>query len=80
MTPSDRIVVAYMGKFTGIRVFDLEGKLITEFGSKGQGNGQFNEPAGVAVDRSSNIFVADKGNHRIQVFKLAEKKPDKPKN
>jgi DNA-binding beta-propeller fold protein YncE len=76
VTSSDHVVVAHMGKFSGVRVFDLEGTLLTEFGSKGQGNGQFNEPAGVAVDRSGSIFVADKGNHRVQVFKLVEKKSE----
>ncbi len=67
--PSDRVIVSYMGKFTGIRVFDLDGTLLAEFGSKGEGNGQFNEPAGVAVDGAGNIFVADKGNNRVQVLK-----------
>ncbi len=28
----------------------------------------FNTPAGVAVDSSGNVYVADKGNHRIQKF------------
>ena len=37
------------------------------FGSNGEGNGQFNAPTGVAVDRNGNILVADWGNSRIQV-------------
>ncbi|RIK41937.1 MAG: hypothetical protein DCC55_10415 [Chloroflexi bacterium] len=32
------------------------------------GDGQFNEPWGVAVDQSGNIYVADTWNGRIQVF------------
>lgn len=74
VTSSDQIVVAHMGKSTGIRIFNLEGKVLTEFGSKGTGNGEFEEPAGVAVDRKGYIVVADKGNHRIQIFKPVEKK------
>ncbi len=38
------------------------------FGSTGNGNGQFSQPAGVAVDASGRIYVADQQNHRIQIF------------
>ena len=38
------------------------------FGSKGNGNGQFNNPRGVATDLNGNIIVSDKNNHRIQIF------------
>ena len=34
----------------------------------GTGDGQFNYPAGVALDTSGNIYVADTSNDRIQVF------------
>ncbi|CAH1243911.1 TRIM3 [Branchiostoma lanceolatum] len=44
-------------------------KTIT-FGGKGSGNGQFNNPSGVAVSSKGEIFVADSGNQRIQVFTL----------
>src|SRR6476469_9753666 len=32
-------------------------------------DGQFNTPFGVAIDSSSNVYVADSGNNRIQKFK-----------
>ncbi len=38
------------------------------WGSWGSGDGQFISPAGVAVDSSGNVYVADTGNHRIQKF------------
>ena len=41
---------------------------VTEWGSSGEGDGQFYRPWGVAVDASGNVYVADQGNHRIQVF------------
>jgi tripartite motif-containing protein 71 len=31
-------------------------------------DGQFNEPHGVAVDSSGNVYVSDSGNNRIQKF------------
>ncbi|ORU94389.1 MAG: hypothetical protein A6F71_09265 [Cycloclasticus sp. symbiont of Poecilosclerida sp. M] len=38
------------------------------FGTKGNGNGQFNSPHGIACDSTGNVYVADTDNHRIQVF------------
>ncbi|HEX4466960.1 MAG TPA: SMP-30/gluconolactonase/LRE family protein [Solirubrobacteraceae bacterium] len=40
----------------------------SEFGSEGSGNGQFKDPAGIGIDASGNLWVADKGNGRIQKF------------
>ena len=52
------------------KVFTSEGKFLYSFGSKGEGNGQFNGPTGVAVDSMDNIIVADWGNSRLQVRQL----------
>jgi len=41
---------------------------VTKWGTQGSGAGQFNSPAGVAVDSSGNVYVADYSNHRIQKF------------
>lgn len=48
--------------------YDKFGALITQWGSVGTGNGQFNSPLGIAVDDSGNVYVVDKGNNRIQKF------------
>ena len=48
--------------------FDSNGNFLTTWGTNGTGNGQFNGPAGVCVDGSGNVFVADSGNNRIQKF------------
>ncbi|HFC12269.1 MAG TPA: hypothetical protein ENJ56_05440, partial [Anaerolineae bacterium] len=37
-------------------------------GSQGSGDGQLNRPRNVAVSADGHIYVADTGNHRIQVF------------
>jgi DNA-binding beta-propeller fold protein YncE len=39
-----------------------------EWGTKGAGPGQFNQPLGVAVDSWNNVYVVDSGNKRIQKF------------
>jgi DNA-binding beta-propeller fold protein YncE len=37
-------------------------------GTPGTGNGEFNKPRGVAIDHAGDLYVADKGNNRIQEF------------
>jgi DNA-binding beta-propeller fold protein YncE len=37
-------------------------------GTPGSGNGEFNEPRGVAIDRAGHVFVVEKLNHRVQEF------------
>ena len=41
---------------------------VSQFGSAGSGNGQFNSPYSISFDSSGNIYVTDNGNHRIQKF------------
>lgn len=41
---------------------------ITEWGSSGAGDGQFNQPSAVATDYRGCVYVADTENHRIQIF------------
>lgn len=38
------------------------------WGTKGSGPGQFSTPHGIAIDAKDNVYVADRGNNRIQVF------------
>ncbi|XP_019613545.1 PREDICTED: tripartite motif-containing protein 3-like [Branchiostoma belcheri] len=40
------------------------------FGEKGSGTGQFNDPWGITVSDEGEVFVAGRGNQRIQVFTL----------
>ncbi len=47
---------------------DADAVTESTFGSKGQDNGEFNSPLGVAVDSKDRIIVADYNNHRIQIF------------
>ena len=40
----------------------------TQWGSGGSDPGQFEHPYGVAVDAAGQVYVADTGNSRLQVF------------
>jgi hypothetical protein len=51
-----------------IAKFDKSGKFVKSWGSKGTENGQFSTVHGIAIDALSNVYVADDGNKRIQVF------------
>jgi DNA-binding beta-propeller fold protein YncE len=47
---------------------DKNGKWLKSFGEPGDQPGQFNTPHSIAADAQGNIYVADRGNRRIQVF------------
>ncbi|MGB7042057.1 MAG: peptidyl-alpha-hydroxyglycine alpha-amidating lyase family protein [Xanthobacteraceae bacterium] len=47
---------------------DKDGNWIKSWGDRGDGPGQFNTPHSIATDNNGNVYVADRGNHRIQVF------------
>ena len=41
---------------------------VRKWNSAGPANGQLHFPQGIAVDSANNVYVADSGNNRIQVF------------
>ena len=47
---------------------DKDGNWIKSWGEPGDGPGQFSTPHSIAVDAQGNVYVADRGNRRIQVF------------
>ena len=51
-----------------IAKYDRNGDWVKSWGERGTGQGQFNLPHAIAVDRNNNIYVGDRSNHRIQVF------------
>jgi DNA-binding beta-propeller fold protein YncE len=47
---------------------DKDGNWLKSWGEPGDKPGQFNTPHSIAADAQGNIYVADRGNRRIQVF------------
>ena len=58
--------------YTNHRVvkYDKNGRFLAQVGSEKPGSepSQFNTPHGIEVDAQGNVYVADRANHRMQVF------------
>jgi hypothetical protein len=68
----DRAGNIYVADGTGannrVAKFDKDGHFLKHWGSTGSGQGQFNGVKALAIDAQGNVYVADAGNKRIQVF------------
>ena len=42
---------------------------VSKWGSAGAANGQFDNPSGIAVDGTGNVYVIDTNNNRVQKFR-----------
>lgn len=68
IAPDGSLYVADTGNHR-IQQFDAHGNFVRQWGGQGAGNGQFNEPWGVAVAPDGQfVYVCDTWNHRIQKF------------
>jgi sugar lactone lactonase YvrE len=76
--PSDVVVAASGDVFvadghdenTNARIvkFSKDGTFIKSWGKRGSAPGEFDTPHGLAFDSRGRLFVADRGNNRIQIF------------
>ena len=48
--------------------YTAEGAFLMEWGGVGIGPGEFRTPHALELDSRGRLFVADRGNHRIQIF------------
>jgi sugar lactone lactonase YvrE len=48
--------------------FSKDGTFIKAWGKKGAGPGEFSVPHAIVIDSRGRVFVADRGNRRIQIF------------
>lgn len=51
--------------------YTSDGKRVREWGSPGNGPGQFRLPHGIAIDENGILYVADRENGRVQHFDLS---------
>ena len=56
-----------------IKVFKRDGNFLYKFGKKGTGDGEFNKPHCLSIDKAGHLMVCDRDNHRVQVFELSGK-------
>jgi len=61
---------AYENRPDGVRitVCTINEDYVTEFGSYGEGDGQFIWPSSIALDKDENIYLADEWLNRITVY------------
>ncbi|MCW5631897.1 MAG: hypothetical protein KIT17_01040 [Rubrivivax sp.] len=64
---SGYVYVADHGNYR-VQKFDSNGNYVTQWGTYGTGNGQFDSPRGIGIDSSGNVYVADYDNDRVQKF------------
>ena len=56
-----------------VKVFDWDGHFLYKFGKKGEGDGEFNAPRCLSVNKAGHLMVCDAHNCRVQVFELSER-------
>ena len=69
--PNDGAIVIGDWRNDRVQKFSADGEFLLQFGTSGSDNGELNRPAGVTVDQHSDIYVADRGNHRVQLYNSA---------
>lgn len=51
-----------------VQRFNAEGNYLSEFGQFGSGDGYFNTPWGIAIDKEGYVYISDPKNARVQKF------------
>ena len=56
-----------------VKKYSLQGELLSVIGCRGDKNGQFKQPRGLAFNNNKLLYVVDGFNHRVQVFQQDDK-------
>ena len=54
-----------------INVFNTEGDFLYKFGNEGEGDGEFDRPRLLSVDKAGHLMVCDSANDRVQILELS---------
>jgi len=68
VAPDGAVFVTDGYRNTRVMKFSSKGRFLFQWGTRGTGPGQFDVPHGIAVDRAGRLYVADRGNQRVQIF------------
>jgi hypothetical protein len=68
LSPKGEIYVSDGYGNSRIHKYSPDGKLLKSWGEPGTDAGQFNVPHNIATDAEGWVYVADRENHRVQVF------------
>lgn len=66
--PDGEIYVADGYGNSRVMQFDAKGKFVNQWGKRGEGQGEFNLPHAILVDKEGRVVVGDRENRRVQVF------------
>jgi DNA-binding beta-propeller fold protein YncE len=67
LSPDGRVFVSRRRDST-VEIYSRTGRLLSVLGEDGLDPGQFNIPAGLAVDASGALYVTEFYGHRVQKF------------
>ena len=67
-SPSGAIYVSDGYKNARVHKYSPDGKLLVTWGESGSEPGQFSIPHSICIDEEGWVYVADRENHRVQVF------------
>jgi DNA-binding beta-propeller fold protein YncE len=68
LSPNNEIYISDGYGNARVHKYSPDGKLLLSWGESGTDPGQFNIPHNIACDAEGWVYVADRENHRIQVF------------
>ena len=52
-------------------MFNTDGDFLYKFGNEGEGDGEFNVPHCLSIDKAGHLMVCDSANDRVQILELS---------